>query len=113
MSLILAALVLVKRNTTMSKIIKQFTKCLCPSTNSLTDEEVELWVSLYIAVRHQQTFARAVLSLIENSSYPELAKQAKEIIALDTLLRKNHGTLLEKIDQCQNTALKKQLFALL
>ncbi|OOF39862.1 hypothetical protein BKK49_06975 [Rodentibacter rarus] len=97
----------------MSKIIKQLTKYLRSSTNPLTDEEVELWASLYIATRRQQSFAVAVMSLLENSNQSDLIKQAKEIIALDTLLRKNHGTLLEKIDKCQNQSLKKQLFTLL
>lgn len=78
----------------------------------LTNQDIELWTELYLLTRSQQQFALHILPLLEETKHP-LLETAKDIIALDTLLRKNHGKLLSHIEKLSEPYLKSLLLDLL
>ncbi|MEG9482795.1 hypothetical protein V6W59_11050 [Mannheimia sp. HC-2023] len=96
----------------MSNTIQKLKSFLTTNQPALSDKEIELWVELYALTRQQQQFALAVLPLLQTLS-PDLAAQAQQIIALDTLLRRTKGKLLTYVAHIKNPTLRHTLLEII
>lgn len=95
----------------MSNTIKKLKSFLTANQPTLTEQDIVLWVELYTLTRQQQQFALAVLPLLKTQD-SELEEQCRQIIALDTLLRKTKGKLLNHINLISDSSLKQTLLDL-